>query len=73
MPETLLIKRLRYRCFHVNLVKFLRAPFTERICVTASDIFHDLITARRRNDIVAIFYVFITSKEAAKFSIVVNK
>ena len=27
LPETLLKKRLRHRCFPVNFVKFLRAPF----------------------------------------------
>ena len=30
-PATLLKKRLRHRCFSVNLVKFLRRPFSQNI------------------------------------------
>ena len=44
---------------------FKNTVFTERIWATASDIFHNFVTARRKD--------MITSKEGANFSIVINR
>ena len=42
-PATLLKKRLWHRCFPLNFVKFLRAPFyIEHVCTTASFSLHKI-------------------------------
>ena len=57
---------------------FKKTVFTERIWATAFDTFQNLVTARRKDHVNALFTCIyqehmITSKEGAKFSIVINK